>query len=103
MASASPAQFRRFDTVPPSLTRPDFSLKSRTPIHLIHISSAKLNDQIYSSRSLSIERRILLKNFLTFLYQLQPLEWNEESSVDSQDHWAENTHSAVSIDHSDFE
>ncbi|KAF9433490.1 hypothetical protein BGZ76_009402 [Entomortierella beljakovae] len=69
----------------------------------------KLNAQIFSSRSLSIERRILIKNFLTALYQSHPIEWIEERPVDEKDQWMEQTLSAVGIggaaiyDHQDNE
>ncbi|KAG0358266.1 hypothetical protein BGZ54_010493 [Gamsiella multidivaricata] len=76
------------DTVPPSLMQPSLGLGSQTPMHLVHISNLKLNAQIFSSRSLSIERRILIKNFLTALYQMHPIEWIEESPVDDQDEWS---------------
>ncbi|KAF9356076.1 hypothetical protein BGX26_005760 [Mortierella sp. AD094] len=101
MAPAASGQLQRIDTVAPSLMQPSQSLGSRTPMQLVHISNIKLNAQIFSSRSLSIQRRILIKNFLAALYQLHPIEWIEESPVDDKDHWMEQTLSAAGIDHQD--
>ncbi|KAF9107772.1 hypothetical protein BGX27_008619 [Mortierella sp. AM989] len=95
------SELQRLDTVAPSLMQPSQDLGSRTPMHLVHISNLKLNAQIFSSRSLSIQRRILIKNFLTALYQLHPIEWIEESPADDKDHWMEQTLSAAGIGHSD--
>jgi hypothetical protein len=72
-------------------------LGSKTPIQLIQLSNYKLNQEIFSSRSHSIQRRILIKNFLTSLYQSHPMEWIEETPVDEKDHWMEQTLSAAGI------
>ncbi|KAF9198079.1 hypothetical protein BGZ49_001211 [Haplosporangium sp. Z 27] len=98
---APPQRLKRLNTVAPSLMQPSQNLGSRTPMQLVHISNSKLNDQIFSSRSLSIQRRILIKNFLAALYQLHPIEWIEDSPVDDKDHWMEQTLSAVGIGHPD--
>ncbi|KAF9547245.1 hypothetical protein EC957_008758 [Mortierella hygrophila] len=72
-------------------------------MHLVHISNRKLNREVFSSRDRSIHRRIVIKNFLTMLYQLHPVEWIKESSVaiDDQDQWLEQTLSAAGIDSQD--
>ncbi|KAF9173652.1 hypothetical protein BGX20_002557 [Mortierella sp. AD010] len=56
------------------------------------MSNLKLNNDIFSSRSLSIHRRILVKNLLSLLYTINPrLEWtNENDAVDYQN-GSENT------------
>lgn len=65
-------------------------LSSRTAMHLAHLSNMKLDAEIFSSRSLSIQRRILIKNFLTVLYQVYPIEWLEdEAYLDREDEWIE--------------
>ncbi|KAF8938239.1 hypothetical protein BGZ58_001295 [Dissophora ornata] len=47
-----------------------------TPMQLVSLSNLKLNSDMFSNRSLSIHRRILVKNFLTLLYQLNPpMDW----------------------------
>ncbi|KAF8977393.1 hypothetical protein BGZ46_007418 [Entomortierella lignicola] len=47
-----------------------------SPVQLVTLSNLKLNNDMYSNRSLSIHRRILVKNFLTVLYQQSPpMEW----------------------------
>ncbi|KAF9170245.1 hypothetical protein BGX21_008664 [Mortierella sp. AD011] len=101
MAPAASDQLQRIDAVAPSLMQPIQSLGSRTPMQLVNISNIKLNAQIFSSRSLSIQRRILIKNFLAALYQLHPIEWIEESPTDDKDHWMEQTLSAAGIEHQD--
>ncbi|KAF9997028.1 hypothetical protein BGZ80_010197 [Entomortierella chlamydospora] len=101
MAPAASDQLQRIDAVAPSLMQPSQSLGSRTPMQLVNISNIKLNAQIFSSRSLSIQRRILIKNFLAALYQLHPIEWIEESPADDKDHWMEQTLSAAGIEHQD--
>ncbi|KAG0033610.1 hypothetical protein BGZ81_007868 [Podila clonocystis] len=58
---------------PPPLSPPIpgpnlFFFGSRTPMQLVTLSNIKLNNDIYSARSLSIHRRVLVKNFLTLLY-----------------------------------
>ncbi|KAF9949101.1 hypothetical protein BGZ70_001940 [Mortierella alpina] len=85
----------------PALLEPKRCLGSRTPMHLVHISNLKLNAEIFSSRSLPIHRRILIRNFLTLLYQRHPIEWIEESPVDDKDQWLEQTLSAVGIGQSE--
>ncbi|KAG0199750.1 hypothetical protein BGX28_007012 [Mortierella sp. GBA30] len=96
-------QTYKVDELAPSLMEPKHCLGSRTPMHLVHISNLKLNAQIFSSRSLSIHRRILIKNFLTLLYQQHPIEWIEQSPVDDKDHWLEQTLSAAGIGQSEIE
>ncbi|KAF9310789.1 hypothetical protein BGZ91_006997 [Linnemannia elongata] len=91
----------KVNEVAPSLLQPSPILGgSRTPMHLVHISNRKLNQEVFSNRDRSIHRRIVIKNFLTMLYQLHPVEWIEESSVavDDQDQWLEQTLSAAGID-----
>ncbi|KAK3830646.1 MAG: hypothetical protein J3R72DRAFT_253224 [Linnemannia gamsii] len=57
------------------------SLGSRTPMQVVAISNHKLNSDIFSSRSLSIHRRILVKNLLTLLYEMNPmLDWFDDAS-----------------------
>ncbi|KAF9299718.1 hypothetical protein BGZ74_008728 [Mortierella antarctica] len=63
---------------PPPLSPPIpgsnlFFFGSRTPMQLITLSNTKLNNDIYSARSLSIHRRVLVKNFLTLLYDSNPM------------------------------
>ncbi|KAG0304193.1 hypothetical protein BGZ98_005807 [Dissophora globulifera] len=54
--------------LPPQLTL--------TPQQLMALSNLKLNNDMFSNRSLSIHRRIVVKNFLTLLYQLHPpVDW----------------------------
>ncbi|KAG0364537.1 hypothetical protein BC939DRAFT_489082 [Gamsiella multidivaricata] len=49
-----------------------------TPMQLVALSNLKLNNDMFSNRSLSIHRRILVKNFLTLLYQLNPpMDWSQ--------------------------
>ncbi|KAF9113075.1 hypothetical protein BGX27_002280 [Mortierella sp. AM989] len=53
-----------------------FSNVPLTPLQLVSLSNLKLNNDMYSNRSISIHRRILVKNFLTQLYQLSPpMDW----------------------------
>jgi hypothetical protein len=56
---------------------------TRTLTELVNISNLKLNNDIFSTRSLSIHRRILVKNLLTLLYETHPtLDWiDDESSL----------------------
>ncbi|KAF8943226.1 hypothetical protein BGZ47_005668 [Haplosporangium gracile] len=57
------------------------SLGSKTPMQVVAMSNRKLNSDIYSTRSLSIHRRILVKNLLTLLYEMNPmLDWFDGSS-----------------------
>ncbi|KAF9139248.1 hypothetical protein BGX30_008194 [Mortierella sp. GBA39] len=57
------------------------SLGSKTPMQVVAISNHKLNSDIYSTRSLSIHRRILVKNLLTLLYEMNPmLDWFDDGS-----------------------
>jgi hypothetical protein len=57
------------------------SLGSKTPMQVVAMSNHKLNSDIYSSRSLSIHRRILVKNLLTLLYEMNPmLDWFDDGS-----------------------
>ncbi|KAG0018283.1 hypothetical protein BGZ82_000488 [Podila clonocystis] len=94
--------FEKVNTVAPSLLQPSKQLGSRTPMQLVGMSNLKLNREMYSPRAQSIHRRILIKNFLTMLYQRHPIEWIEDSPVDDKDHWMEQTLSAVGIEeHSD--
>ncbi|KAG0337915.1 hypothetical protein BG000_004810 [Podila horticola] len=63
---------------PPPLSPPIpgsnlFFFGSRTPMQLVTLSNIKLNNDIYSARSLSIHRRVLVKNFLTLLYDFNPM------------------------------
>ncbi|KAF8981969.1 hypothetical protein BGZ46_002023 [Entomortierella lignicola] len=55
------------------------SLGSRSPYQVVELSNFKLNNDIFSSKSLSIHRRILVKNLLSLLYTINPmLEWADE-------------------------
>ncbi|KAG0310318.1 hypothetical protein BGZ99_000461 [Dissophora globulifera] len=57
------------------------SLRPRTPLEVVALSNLKLNNDIFSKRSLSIHRRVLVKNLLTLLYEINPmLDWIENSS-----------------------
>ena len=48
-------------------------------MQLVNISNIKLNNDIFSSKSLSIHRRILVKNLLTLLYETHPmLNWFDD-------------------------
>jgi len=42
-------------------------------MQLVTLSNIKLNNDIYSTRSLSILRRVLVKNLLTLLYDTNPM------------------------------
>ncbi|KAF9111724.1 hypothetical protein BGX27_004536 [Mortierella sp. AM989] len=56
------------------------SLGSRNPMQVVAMSNQKLNNDMFSSRSLSIHRRILVKNLLALLYTINPtLEWIDEN------------------------
>ncbi|KAF9170194.1 hypothetical protein BGX21_008691 [Mortierella sp. AD011] len=58
-----------------------FSNVPLSPIQLVAISNLKLNNDMYSNRSLSIHRRILVKNFLTLLYELSPsMDWMQHGT-----------------------
>ncbi|KAF9987127.1 hypothetical protein BGZ75_001000 [Mortierella antarctica] len=58
------------------------SLGSKTPMQVVAMSNQKLNNDVFSSRSLSIHRRILVKNLLTLIYELNPkLDWFHDGSV----------------------
>ncbi|KAG0223983.1 hypothetical protein BGW42_005417 [Actinomortierella wolfii] len=87
----------KINEIAPSLSEPCQLLGSRTPLQLVAISNVKLNNEIFSNRSLSIHKRILVKNFLTLLYQLNPIEWIEESPIDEQDGWMEQTLNAAGL------
>ncbi|KAF9356696.1 hypothetical protein BGX26_004894 [Mortierella sp. AD094] len=64
------------NSTPTTATPNPFSNVPLSPIQLVAISNLKLNNDMYSNRSLSIHRRILVKNFLTLLYQLSPpMDW----------------------------
>ncbi|KAF9900508.1 hypothetical protein EC991_007228 [Linnemannia zychae] len=92
----------KVNEVAPSLLLPSAELGSRTPMHLVHISNRKLNREVFSNRDRSIHRRIVIKNFLTVLYQLHPIEWIEPSpTMDDQGQWLEQTLSAAGIDSQD--
>lgn len=57
------------DTSPMSST-------SLSTVQLVAISNVKLNNDLYSNRSLSIHKRILVKNLLTFIYRIHPpMDW----------------------------
>ncbi|KAG0328139.1 hypothetical protein BG004_002604 [Podila humilis] len=61
-----------------------------TPMELVSVSNLKLNNEMFSNRSLSIQKRILVKNLLTQLYQLYPpplpQEWmHHQQESDGQD------------------
>ncbi|KAF9942307.1 hypothetical protein BGZ67_002329 [Mortierella alpina] len=106
MTLVAPAHIQQLSTdrthePAPALLEPKRCLGSRTPMHLVHISNLKLNAEIFSSRSLPIHRRILIRNFLTLLYQRHPIEWIEQSPVDDEDQWLEQTLSAVGIGQSE--
>ncbi|KAF9578868.1 hypothetical protein BGW38_005128, partial [Lunasporangiospora selenospora] len=50
-------------------------------MQLVALSNLKLNNDMFSNRSLSIHRRILVKNFLTLLYRLNPpMDWEQMQS-----------------------
>ncbi|KAF9086576.1 hypothetical protein BGX23_008780 [Mortierella sp. AD031] len=49
-------------------------------MQVVAMSNHKLNSDIYSARSLSIHRRILVKNLLTLLYEMNPmLGWFDDA------------------------
>jgi len=92
-------------------------------MQVVAISNHKLNSDIYSTRSLSIHRRILVKNLLTLLYEMNPmLDWfddgngldasfygGDETEVipepllaeEEQNGWIEQTLSAAGLDDDD--
>ncbi|KAF9920121.1 hypothetical protein FBU30_010101 [Linnemannia zychae] len=52
------------------------SSTSLTTVQLVALSNIKLNNDLYSNRSLSIHKRILVKNMLTFIYRVHPpIDW----------------------------
>ncbi|KAF9570141.1 hypothetical protein EC968_002159 [Mortierella alpina] len=87
------------------------SLGSRTPMQVVAMSNQKLNNDVFSSRSVSIHRRILVKNLLTLIYESDPkLDWFHDGSgseVDGsselssengeQDGWMEQTLDAAGL------
>ncbi|KAG0207999.1 hypothetical protein BGX28_000943 [Mortierella sp. GBA30] len=65
------------DTNDNNSTEPQSST-TLTPVQLVALSNLKLNSDMFSNRSLSIHRRILVKNFLTLLYKLNPpMDWGQ--------------------------
>ncbi|KAG0256712.1 hypothetical protein BG011_004348 [Mortierella polycephala] len=99
-----------------STTRFNVSLGTRTPMQIVAMSNLKLNNDIFSARSLSIHRRILVKNLLTLLYEMNPmLDWFDDGShpsgnglgiegasellleEDEQDGWMEQTLNAAGL------
>ncbi|KAG0032322.1 hypothetical protein BGZ82_006591 [Podila clonocystis] len=77
-SSSSPTTLMAQLLPPPPLSPPIpgpnlFFFGSRTPMQLVTLSNIKLNNDIYSARSLSIHRRVLVKNFLTLLYDSNPM------------------------------
>ncbi|KAF9348944.1 hypothetical protein BGX34_002139 [Mortierella sp. NVP85] len=73
--------------VAPSSMEPYPDVSPRTAMHLVHISNMKLDAEIFSDRSLSIQRRILIKNFLTMLYDMCPIEWFDEEEPLEEEEW----------------
>ncbi|KAG0032476.1 hypothetical protein BGZ81_010823 [Podila clonocystis] len=85
-----------FDTPPP----PQASSSSRShaiylypdsqelsPMQLVSLSNLKLNNEVFSNRSLSIQKRILVKNLLTMLYTLHPphqQEWHYQIQTEEE-------------------
>lgn len=62
------------------------SLGSKTPMQVVAMSNQKLNSDVFSSRSVSIHRRILVKNLLTLIYELNPkLDWFHDGSAAESD------------------
>ncbi|KAF9216164.1 hypothetical protein BGZ59_010754 [Podila verticillata] len=57
-----------------------------SPMQLVTLSNLKLNNEIFSNRSLSIQKRILVKNLLTMLYTLHssPPEWHYQIQEEQQ-------------------
>ncbi|KAG0366364.1 hypothetical protein BGX24_003721 [Mortierella sp. AD032] len=52
------------------------SSTSLSTVQLVALSNQKLNNDLYSNRSLSIHKRILVKNLLTFIYRIHPpMDW----------------------------
>ncbi|KAF9946687.1 hypothetical protein BGZ72_000126 [Mortierella alpina] len=79
-APASPSLRPAFATNTPDTSdtsdSSDRAPKTLSPIQLVALSNLKLNSDMFSNRSLSIHRRILVKNLLTMLYQLDPpMDW----------------------------
>ncbi|KAI1314759.1 hypothetical protein EDD11_001728 [Mortierella claussenii] len=59
-------------------------------MQLVTLSNLKLNNDMFSNRSLSIHRRILVKNFLTLLYQLDPpMDWMQQMQQTTMDYNSE--------------
>ncbi|KAF9560559.1 hypothetical protein EC968_006107 [Mortierella alpina] len=60
---------------------------------LVALSNLKLNSDMFSNRSLSIHRRILVKNLLTLLYQLDPpMDWAQmQMEMQRMEYGGENT------------
>ncbi|GJJ68494.1 hypothetical protein EMPS_00840 [Entomortierella parvispora] len=65
--------------ISPSSLHPQ--LGSWTPLDLVHCSNRKLDEDFFSSRSLSIHKRIVIRNFLSFLFELQPLNHHHNDST----------------------
>ncbi|KAG0082111.1 hypothetical protein BGZ93_002526, partial [Podila epicladia] len=58
-----------------------------SPTQLVTLSNLKLNNEMFSNRSLSIQKRILVKNLLTMLYTLHPpypQEWHYQIQTEEQ-------------------
>ncbi|KAG0326192.1 hypothetical protein BG004_003015 [Podila humilis] len=62
-----------------------------TPLQLVSLSNIKLNNDIYSTRSLSIHRRVLVKNFVALLYDTNPLldYWFDDDEYFQQENESE--------------
>lgn len=58
-----------------------------SPMQLVNLSNLKLNNEMFSNRSLSIQKRIQVKNLLTMLYTLHPpypQEWHYQIQIEEQ-------------------
>ncbi|KAF9917732.1 hypothetical protein BX616_000093 [Lobosporangium transversale] len=66
------------------------SLGSRTLLQVMRMSNRKLKSHYVSSRSLSIHRQVLVKNFLSLLYNLSSQEWSDDSD-EEDDSWEESS------------
>ncbi|KAF9321804.1 hypothetical protein BG006_002560 [Podila minutissima] len=84
-----------FDTPPPQATPSSRShaiylnphSQELSPMQLVTLSNLKLNNEVFSNRSLSIQKRILVKNLLTMLYTLHPphpQEWHYQIETEEQ-------------------
>ncbi|KAF9284555.1 hypothetical protein BGZ74_001709 [Mortierella antarctica] len=84
-----------FDTPPPQATSSSRShaiylnphSQELSPMQLVTLSNLKLNNEVFSNRSLSIQKRILVKNLLTMLYTLHPphpQEWHYQIQTEEQ-------------------